>query len=100
MLTRFGAKDRVSEVRFSSSTGVLWLFGRKMVLNPLPVQLPVKATSGPRGAGVTVTGTPVRSCLTSPIEKLTGEESAVENILVSVAYTSWIVRVAGDGLGR
>ncbi len=54
-----GENDSVSEVRFSSSTlslpltgigsgvGVVGLSGRKMVLKPLPVKVPVKAASGP-----------------------------------------------------
>jgi hypothetical protein len=57
---RLGENARVSEVRFSSrmlsvggggigsGVGVCVLSGRKMVLKPLPVQLPVKAASGPR----------------------------------------------------
>src|SRR6266850_583741 len=97
MLPRFGAKERLSEVRFSSSTlssgpmggtrngpvGVFLLFGRNMVLNPLPIQLPVNAPSGPRGAGVTVTGA-IKSCLPSRTENLAGKENAVESNLVSV----------------
>src|ERR1035438_2683714 len=63
---RLGENDRVSWVRFSSSTlslpltgtgsgvGVAVLSGRKMVLKPLPRNVPVKAVSGPSGAtGVT-----------------------------------------------
>src|SRR5206468_6144986 len=53
-----------------------------MVLKPLPIQLPVNATSGPRGAGVTVAGA-IRSWLTSRTEKLTGKENAVESTLLS-----------------
>src|SRR5260370_32767042 len=93
MLPRVGGKDRVSEVRFSSSTASLipdvkhpasaLPNGRKMVLNPRPIQLPVNAASGPRVAGVALTGHAVRSCLTSLIEKLTGEASAVTSPLVS-----------------
>jgi hypothetical protein len=55
-----------------------------MVLNPLPIQLPTNAESGPRGAGVTQTGALVGSCLTGPIEKSTGEASAVVNTLASI----------------
>src|SRR5882724_11725629 len=97
MLPRFGAKERLSEVRFSSSTlssgpmggtgngpvGDFLLFGRNMVLNPLPIQLPVNAASGPRAAGVTLTGA-IRSCLTSRTEKLAGKENAMERTLVLV----------------
>jgi hypothetical protein len=66
MLPRFGAKNIVSEVRFSSSTlsgpvggtgngplGDFLLFGRKTVLNPLPIHSPLNVASGPRGAGFT-----------------------------------------------
>src|SRR6266446_8717472 len=89
MLPRFGAKDSVSEVRFSSSTASAavpssFAYGRKMVLKPLPIQLPVNAASGPRGAGVTQTGCTVGSSLTAPSEKLIGEESAVASALASV----------------
>ena len=58
--------DSVSSVRFSCNTlsggsvvvtgpgigvGVLVLSGRKMVLNPRPVNVPAKADSGPRFGG-------------------------------------------------
>jgi hypothetical protein len=97
MLPRLGAKDIVSEVMFSSSTASLSPSadgrhasaasrpnGRKMVLNPLPIQLPVNAVSGPRGAEFKLTGHAVRSGLTSLIENLAGEESAVASPLASV----------------
>src|SRR5579862_3440582 len=54
-----GENDSVSEVRLSSSTlslpatgigsgvGVVGLSGRKMVLKPLPVKVPVNAANGP-----------------------------------------------------
>src|SRR5580692_2193420 len=55
---RLGENERVSWVRFSSSTLSLWictgsgvvvpLSGRKMVLKPLPLNAPVNADSGPR----------------------------------------------------
>src|SRR5271165_667603 len=57
---RLGENDKVSRVRFSSSTlslpvtgtgsgvGVAVLSGRKMVLKPWPLNVPAKAASGPR----------------------------------------------------
>lgn len=60
---KLGENDKVSEVIFNSRTlsesgtgvgrgvGVLLLFGRKMVLKPLPFQVPAKAVNGPRLGG-------------------------------------------------
>src|SRR6266702_7292714 len=63
---RLFENDSVSSVRFSSSTlsggsvvligpgicvGVVVLSGRKIVLNPCPVNVPVKADSGPSVGG-------------------------------------------------
>src|SRR5271154_3997028 len=93
MFPRGGPKDIVSDVRFSSSTassgfpsGVFgsFAYGRKMVLKPLPVQLPVNAASGPRGAGAAKALATAGLCLTASIEKLAGAASTVARALASV----------------
>ena len=65
---KLGENDKVSEVTFNSrmlsepltgvgsGVGVLLLFGRKMVLKPLPFQVPTKAANGPRFGGTMGTG--------------------------------------------
>jgi hypothetical protein len=65
---KLGENDKVSEVRFNSrmlsepvtgvgsGVGVLLLFGRKIVLKPLPFQVPTKAAKGPRLGGTMGTG--------------------------------------------
>jgi hypothetical protein len=84
-------KDRVSEVRFSwrtlstsstgigSGVGVAVLLGRKIVLKPLPVNVPANSASGPRlGAGELAIFNGVRLD-TSPNLKLPGSERAVSS---------------------
>src|SRR6266567_1467571 len=85
--------DKVSRVRFSSSTlslpetgmgsgvGVAVLSGRKIVLKPLPLNVPVKAASGPTlGAGKPRALSAVRLD-TSPKAKPLGCERAVSRCM-------------------
>src|ERR1700722_17872551 len=97
---RLGENERVSEVRFSSKTlsvagsgpagtgvgrfvGVLLLSGLKIVLKPVPVQVPTKAANAPRlggtiGAGAApaaLGGTSASGLVgTSPNKKPSGRE--------------------------
>jgi len=123
---KLGENDKVSDVIFNSKmlsepgtgvgsgVGVLSLFGRKIVLKPLPFQVPTNAVKGPRlggtiGVGGTAGATPALGSAsasgldgTSPNKKPSGREifavgSALisgENILLSVraVYTPNDVR--------
>jgi hypothetical protein len=107
MEPRLLEKDKVSSVRFSSSTlsggsvvlmgpgigvGVFWLSGRKIVLKPRPVQVPVKAARGPRlGASVgAVTAAAVAIASETPlIEKFAGFDSASTRCVRSAMGTSF-----------
>src|SRR5882757_9713676 len=96
---RLAENDNISSVRFSSRTlsdpmigglktvGVAALSGRKMVLKPLPVQLPVKAESGPRMGGGTGAAAgapricgPANGLRTWWILKFARVESALESV--------------------
>src|SRR5271156_289745 len=91
MLPRLLEKDSVSCVRLSSrmlskgwvgglsgtgsAVGVVVLSGRKIVLNPCPVQLPANTESGPKGDGTATTGGVTDGCRTSWIRKSGGPDS-------------------------
>ena len=93
---KLGENDKVSEVIFNSrmlsepatgagsGVGVSLLFGRKIVLKPLPFQVPTKAANGPRLGGTMGTGGGTSATLgsigaiglegTSPNKKSSGRE--------------------------
>jgi len=58
-----------------SAVGVVVLSGRKIVLNPCPVQLPANSESGPRGDGTATAGGVTDGCRTSWIRKSGGPHS-------------------------
>jgi len=89
-LPRAGENDRVSWVRFSSSRLSLVAgmgsgvgdprSGRKMVLKPLPWNVPVKAVSGPRlglGTGETLSLNSVRFDTSPNLNPLGSEKAGV-----------------------
>src|SRR5271165_1580477 len=99
MEPRLGENDKVSRVRFSSSTlsllsggsgggtgrgsvvGDAVLSGRKMVLKPWPLNVPAKATSGPRLGAEEATALGAVRFDTSLILKPLGSEKAVSRLM-------------------
>src|ERR1700747_2283439 len=97
---RLVEKDKVSVVRFSSrmlsllgtgtgnGVGVAVLCGRKIVLNPLPVNVPVQSASGPRlGAREPAARNAVRLD-TAPNRKPLGRKTAGSSCVSLIAASS------------
>jgi hypothetical protein len=88
--------DRVSEVAFSSrmlslletgmgsGVGVAALSGRKIVLKPLPANVPVNSASGPKLGPGDAVAVNVERLETSPNLKLLGARSAVSSTLSAI----------------